>query len=132
MAKKNIMNNTTKELVKVDMNSTWAKEVLLPALKNSRESGEAWTIIKAPLEFINEFEGQRGYKHSLSYILSNFDYKRVEVNPLISKMAVLPVGMVSTQLRDWKSWVTKPHGLDFLITSALKKKCDSSASNLRG
>ena len=36
MAKKNIMNNTTKELVKVDMNSTWAKEVLLPALKHLR------------------------------------------------------------------------------------------------
>mgnify|MGYP003421069286 FL=1 len=82
MAKKNIMNNTTKELVKVDMNSTWAKEVLLPALKHLRESGEAWTIIKAPLELINEFEGQRGYKHSLSYILSNFDYKRVEVKSL--------------------------------------------------
>ena len=82
MAKKNIMNNTTKELVKVDMNSTWAKEVLLPALKHLRESGEAWTMIKAPLELINEFEGQRGYKHSLCYIISNFDYKRVEVKSL--------------------------------------------------
>ena len=69
MAKKNIMNNTTKELVKVDMNSTWAKEVLLPALKHLRESGEAWTIIKAPLEFINEFEGQSVKVLSLHRVL---------------------------------------------------------------
>ena len=41
MAKKNIMNNTTKELVKVDMNSTWAKEVLLPALEYLRRAESA-------------------------------------------------------------------------------------------
>ena len=86
MAKKNIMNNLNSkntlgvERVKVDMNSTWAKTVLIPALKEIRENpSRPWTMIRCPLNLINLFEGQRELKHSYLSILRNFDYKQSDV-----------------------------------------------------
>ena len=86
MANKNIMNNLNSkntlgvERVKVDMNSTWAKTVLIPALKEIRENpSRPWTMIRCPLNLINLFEGQRELKHSYLSILRNFDYKQSDV-----------------------------------------------------
>lgn len=77
----NTTDTSAKEpvIVKVDMNSLWARRVLVPALEELKASGKDWTMIEIPLELINEFKGQRDFKHSLSYILNNFDYRRVDV-----------------------------------------------------
>lgn len=82
----NIMSNhntMSVEQVKVDMNSAWAKDVLIPALEEiRRDPNRPWTIIKAPLCFVNLFAGQRDLKASYLYIRKHFDYKRSEVKSL--------------------------------------------------
>ena len=79
----NSKNTLGVERIKVDMNSTWAKTILIPALKEIRENpSRPWTMVKVPLNLINLFEGQRDLKHSYLSILRNFDYKRSEVKSL--------------------------------------------------
>lgn len=68
--------------IKVDMESTWAKEVLIPSLEYLKKGIEPWTMIKAPLEYINLFKGQRELKRSFLNIVREFDYRRVDVKSL--------------------------------------------------
>ena len=52
----NSKNTLGVERIKVDMNSTWAKTVLIPALKEIRENpSRPWTMVKVPLNLINLF-----------------------------------------------------------------------------
>lgn len=78
----NAYNTLDVNAVKVDMESDWAKNVLIPALEEIRRTGEAYAVIKVPLKYINLFRGQRDLKASFSWILKNFDPKRVEVKTL--------------------------------------------------
>ena len=95
MAKKVNMSNTTKELVKVDMNSTWAKEALLPALKHLRESGEAWTMIKAPLSLSMSLKDREGINTRSVTLSATSTIRELKLSPSTLRMVILPVGMVS-------------------------------------
>lgn len=78
-----INSNKNPSLIKVDMNSKWAKEELVPALAEIRKNpSRPWTMIKFPLSEINQFKGQRELKNSFLYIFKNFDYKKVDVKSL--------------------------------------------------
>lgn len=131
MAKKYNVENT-KKLVKVDMTSTWAKEELIPALEHLRQSGEAWTMIKAPLSSSMSLRGREDTNIRSATSSATLTIRELKLSPSTLRMAILNVGTVNIQSRGWKSWDIRPHGLGSLIILAPKKRLDSSVSSLRG
>ena len=90
MNKKVNMNNINSkntlgvERVKVDMNSTWAKTVLIPALKEIRENpARPWTMVKVPLNLSILISP------SFAILIIN----GVKLSRLISAMAISNAGM---------------------------------------